>query len=206
MKLKIIAVGPLYVNCIIFSVKSECIIFDPGDDFEEIKNYITENNLEPLYILNTHGHFDHIGAVEQLKKEYGIPFYISDKDQFLIKESAEHAKFFGLEPRPVPVIDKNVSDGNIFQIENVFIKAVKTPGHTPGGMSYLVENKNIIITGDSLFHLSVGRTDFPYSNHEELISGIKNGIMSINDEVMVIPGHGETTTVGFERKYNPYLK
>lgn len=206
MNLKIISVGPLFVNCIIFSVNSKCIIFDPGDDFEIIREYINDNKLEPLYILNTHGHFDHIGAVQQLKDEYSIPFYISEKDIFLLEESSAHAKFFGLEPRPVPIIDKNVSDGKVFQIENVFIKSIKTPGHTPGGMSYLLENQKIVVTGDSLFHLSVGRTDFPYSNHDELVSSIKKGIMSLDDEVVVIPGHGERTTVGFERKYNPYLK
>jgi glyoxylase-like metal-dependent hydrolase (beta-lactamase superfamily II) len=206
MKLQIFDVGPLYVNCSIFSVNNKCIIFDPGDDFNEIDEYITENRLEPLFILNTHGHFDHIGAVAELKNKYKIPFYISEKDDFIMEDSAKQAVLFGMPKRQTPKIDKNVQDGDIFEIEGIKIIAISTPGHTPGGMCYLIDGQNILISGDTLFYLSVGRTDFPYSDHTALIKGIKEKLLILPDETVVIPGHGDRTTIGFEKKTNPFLR
>lgn len=206
MKLQILNVGPLYVNCSIFSVNDKCIIFDPGDDFPEIDQYIERNKLTPLYILNTHGHFDHIGAVNDLKEKYNIPFYVSKRDEQIMEDSAKQAAIFGLPARKSPIIDKNVNDGDIFEIEGVKIKAIATPGHTPGGMCYLIENQNILISGDSLFYHSIGRTDFSYSDFKTLVSSIKNKLFKLPDETVVIPGHGDKTTIGFEKKNNPFLR
>lgn len=206
MKLQILNVGPLYVNCSIFSVNDKCIIFDPGDDFPEIDQYIERNKLTPLYILNTHGHFDHIGAVNDLKENYNIPFYVSKRDEQIMEDSAKQAAIFGLPARKSPIIDKNVNDGDIFEIEGVKIKAIATPGHTPGGMCYLIENQNILISGDTLFYLSIGRTDFSYSDFKTLVSSIKNKLFKLPDETVVIPGHGDKTTIGFEKKTNPFLR
>jgi len=206
MKLQILNVGPLYVNCSIFSVNDKCIIFDPGDDFSEIDEYIGKNNLTPLFILNTHGHFDHIGAVNELKKKYNIPFYVSKKDEQIMEDSAKQAVVFGLPPRKAPIIDKDVNDNDTFEIEGVKIRAIATPGHTPGGMCYLIENQNILISGDSLFYLSIGRTDFPYSDFDALVNAIKNKLFKLPNETVVIPGHGDKTTIGFEKQTNPFLR
>lgn len=206
MKLQILNVGPLNVNCSIFSVNDKCIIFDPGDDFPKIDQYIEKNKLTPLYILNTHGHFDHIGAVNDLKENYNIPFCVSKRDEQIMEDSAKQAAIFGLPARKSPIIDKNVSDGDIFEIEGVKIKAIATPGHTPGGMCYLIENQNILISGDTLFYLSIGRTDFSYSDFKALVSSIKNKLFKLPDETVVIPGHGDKTTIGFEKKTNTLLR
>ncbi|MBZ4642699.1 MAG: metallo-beta-lactamase family protein [Deferribacteraceae bacterium] len=206
MKLQILDVGPLYVNCSIFSVNGKCIIFDPGDDFNAIDEYITKNKLKPLYILNTHGHFDHIGAVDELKDKYNIPFYMSKKDEKIMEETAKQAVLFGLPPRKAPKIDRDIKDEDIFEIENIKIKALATPGHTPGGMCFHILNQKIVISGDTLFYLSVGRTDFPYSDFDALVKGIKSKLFTLPDDTVVIPGHGEKTTIGFEKKTNPFLR
>lgn len=207
MKLDHIVVRPLFVNCFFLSDdKGNLVIFDPGGDADLIIDKIESENLTPKMILNTHGHFDHIGAVSKLQEKYNIPFYIHKDDEFLLPESAKHAIYFGAEPAPTPVANKNVKDGDVFEFGGGTIKVLHTPGHTPGCVCYLIEPINALITGDTLFCEAVGRTDFPYGDHSMLLKSISEKLLTLDDEVKVYPGHEEFSNIGYERKNNPYIK
>jgi len=207
MKLDHMVVRPLFVNCFFLSDDDgNLIVFDPGGDADLIIDKIESENLKPKMILNTHGHFDHIGAVSELKEKYGIPFYIHKDDEFLLGQSKSHASLFGAEPAPVPAADGYVKDGDEIEFGGGKIKVLHTPGHTPGGVCYFIEPINAVITGDTLFCEGIGRSDFPYANHLELINGIAEKLLTLDDAVTVHPGHEEFSTIGWEKKNNPYLR
>ncbi len=206
MKIDVLQVGPLMVNCYIVHDSGECIIVDPGGDFEKIREYIDNSGINPVGIFNTHGHFDHIGAVNKLKEYYGINFYLHESDVFIVEESASHSAFFGIKEIEVPKVDKYVEDNECHNFGNVSFKVLHTPGHSPGGVCYYFESEKSVFTGDSLFELSIGRTDFPYGNMEKLVESIKNKIFTLGDDAQVYPGHGEKTTVLKEKRYNPFVK
>jgi len=206
MKIDVLQVGPLMVNCYIVHDSGECIIIDPGGDFEKIREHVDNSGVKPVGIFNTHGHFDHILAVNKLKEYYGINFYLHKSDVFIVEESASHGAFFGIDVKGIPKVDKYVNDGEYYSFGSVSFKVLHTPGHSPGGVCYYFENEKSIFTGDTLFELSIGRTDFPYGNMDELVASIKNKILPLDDDVWVYPGHGEKTTVFKEKRYNPFLK
>lgn len=206
MDVNVLQVGPLMVNCYIVHDSENCIIIDPGDEPEKIINYIKNSGMKPLAIFNTHGHFDHIGAVKKLKEEFGIKFYIHENDVFLVKEAASHGVFFGFMNVEIPEVDEYVKDGDEYRFGELSFNVIHTPGHSPGGVCYYFEKENIIFSGDTLFELSIGRTDFPYGDIDELIHSIKNKLFILGNDVIVYPGHGEKTTIKKERDNNMFLK
>jgi len=206
MDVNVIQVGPLMVNCYIVHDSENCLIIDPGDEPDKIINYIKNSGFKPLGIFNTHGHFDHIGAVKRLKEEFGIKFYIHESDVFLVKESASHGAFFGVMGVESPEIDEYVKDGDVFDFDGLSFKVIHTPGHSPGGVCYYFEREKTVFSGDTLFELSVGRTDFPYGDMDMLINSIKNKLFSLGDDITVYPGHGEKTNIRKERENNMFLK
>lgn len=206
MNINTLVVGPLGVNCsILDDGKGNCIIFDPGDDFDVIVNFMESNNLKPVKILNTHGHFDHLGAVQKLRKKYKIYFYIHKGDEQLTKLASQTASMYGLPAVEVPEIDSFFVENDIFDFGDISIKVIATPGHSAGGVCFLIEKMNLLIAGDTLFRGSVGRTDFPYADHNSLISNIKNKLFILDDSIEVITGHGEPTTIGYEKRNNPFI-
>jgi glyoxylase-like metal-dependent hydrolase (beta-lactamase superfamily II) len=205
MDINVIPVGPLQVNCTILSDNNEAILFDPGDDFGTIKNYLDEKNLKPIKILNTHAHFDHIGAVQKIREFYKIPFYLHKDDEELLKMAPQTSMMVGFPIAEVPEIDSFLKEGDVFELGELEIRVIETPGHTLGGVCFYIDRLKLLIAGDTLFRESVGRTDFPYADHDMLISSIKNKLMKLDDEVQVITGHGEFTTIEHEKKYNPFL-
>jgi len=198
-------VGSYMSNCYIVGsdTTKEAAIIDPGAEFNRIDNKITELGLIPKMILLTHAHGDHIGAVEQLIKKYNIPVYIHEDDaSALVDSNINFSKvLFRKEIAINP--DVKLKDGDKIELGGLTFEIIHTPGHTPGGISIKVGN--IMMTGDTLFNKSIGRTDFPGGSFEEIISSIKDKIFKYDDDIIVYPGHNSPTTIKSEKMGNPFV-
>lgn len=182
----------------------EAAVIDWGGDFELVNNFLNENNLKLNFVLNTHGHFDHIMADDEVQKKLGVPVYAHRDDLELINYLPIQLQMFGIESGiNAPEIDHFVEDGDVLKLGSYEIKVIHTPGHSQGGVCYLIEDK--LFAGDTLFLECIGRTDFPYGNHQQLIESIKNKLMILPDETQVFSGHGDNTTIGHERKFNSFI-
>lgn len=205
MKLNTIVVGPLGVNCYIISKDDKAVIIDPGGDAPEIVKFLETNNLVPVAIVNTHGHFDHIGGVDELVKKYDIPFYIHKDDEFLVGHGAQTAMMFGTPAITNPTVTNYLSDEEELELSGINIKVMHTPGHSPGGVALYIKEIASVITGDTVFLESIGRSDFPYASHDQLLNSIKTKLITLPDETKVYPGHGPASSIGHEKEYNPFL-
>lgn len=205
MNIKVLTVGPLAENCIIYSQNGKCIIFDPGDEGEKIIEYIKQNSFEPLYILNTHGHFDHIGAVRYLQEHFDIPFYLHSDDSYLIKSGVE-SMLFGFIRIEIPEKICFLKDNELIKFENQEFLVIHTPGHTKGSVCFYNDKSGVLISGDTLFYTAVGRTDLPGGNYKSLINSIKTRLLTLPDNTIVYPGHDRETNIGFEKLHNPFLQ
>ncbi len=203
MKIITFPVGELGVNTYIISGDGTgCAVIDPGGDAQKIKNALAENGLVARCILLTHGHFDHIGAVAELKRG-GIPVYISAQDKDMLDDDVKNmAKPFNMTVEH-PTADVFVGDGDVISVADLEIKVIATPGHTPGGVCYLAEDN--LFSGDTLFAHSVGRCDHPGGNHLLLIRSVKEKLLCLPAETKVYPGHGHATDIGTEKRFNPFL-
>jgi hydroxyacylglutathione hydrolase len=188
--LKKLVVGMYQSNCYILGCKEtkEGAVIDPGDEVARIVNEITRAELTIKYILLTHGHVDHVGGVADLKKAIKAPVLIHKQDVVEL----------GIEP------DGYLSDGQEIQVGNYTLKIIHTPGHTRGGVC--IHAPGVVFTGDTLFAGSIGRSDMPGGNHEQLIEGVVKKIFPLEDELRVYPGHGPHTTIGRERQANPWFR
>ena len=194
-----IPAGIYDANCYILVEENtkECGIIDPGGDSERLISQIDKLNAKPKFILLTHGHMDHVGGVIDLVKKYNIPFYISKADE----EYMEKDDFvFGTLPKASGYLKEN----DILKLGDEIIKVLETPGHTKGGLCFLLNNDKVF-TGDTLFNGSIGRTDFIGGSMSEIINSIKEKLLPLGDRVDVYPGHGDMTTIEHEKKYNPFL-
>jgi glyoxylase-like metal-dependent hydrolase (beta-lactamase superfamily II) len=205
MNYEILIVGPLETNCyLVYSQdSSECAVVDPGAEADRIFQLIAQKNLKPALILNTHGHIDHIGANKDVKEKYNIPLYIHSADGPMLEnvQQSEMAIFLGAMDSPSP--DHFLHDGDKIKIGKSFLKVIHTPGHSPGSVSFLGDG--FLLSGDTLFFGGVGRTDLPGGSWKEMESSIKNKILTMPDEMKVLPGHGPFTTVGQEKRANPFI-
>ncbi len=201
---KTITVGALETNCyIIFDGKNNAIIIDPGGEPEKIQSFIERKNLKPLRIINTHGHADHCGGNRFFKEKYSIPISIH-KDEIEILNSFENKFIFPLMGgRPSPAPDRLLEDGEMIRFGEINLRIIHTPGHTPGSISIFTDG--ILFSGDLIFSGSVGRTDLPGGSWKELLNSIKNKILTLPDETLILPGHGPSTTVKEERENNPFI-
>jgi len=196
-------VGSLSTNCYLYYLKSKnCIIIDPGDDAEYIIDTISRLQLNPLAIIATHGHFDHILAVNQLKKTFGISFCCNKNDQFLVNSMKKRATRW--LPRKIyeqnPKIDINLQKN--YKIEDISFTILSTPGHTPGSICLYIKKDNILFSGDTIFSEgAVGRYDFSYSNKLDLEKSI-HLILQLSNQTKIYPGHGENTYVKKEKNYH----
>lgn len=206
MKLERLTLRLLSENCYIYYNNGECIIFDPGSDFEYIKAYIDKHNLKVNSILLTHCHFDHIGAVSQLKKHYNTKVMCHQEDLMNLNTANRSMEYYGLGSIEIPEIDKFVIDNELIPFQDTVIKVIHTPGHTKGSVCYYMEQDKYLISGDTLFLESVGRTDFPGGSHEELMDSIQNKIYTLPNDVTVFPGHGFHTTIEHEKENNPFVQ
>ena len=204
MNIDCLIVGPFMENCFLVSKESgEAIIIDPGDDEETIISLIKKKNLNPLAILATHAHIDHVGAVNRLKKDYGIPFYLNAADLKLLSSLNEQASMVGFSFGEIPSVDNFLKEDSALEIGGFQIEVICTPGHTQGGTCY--KFGNFIFTGDTLFHGSIGRTDLPGGNYNQIMSSIMKKLVPLSGNTIVHCGHGENTTIENEKKSNPFI-
>lgn len=187
-------VGIYAENCYIVAdlETKECIVIDPGADFGRIFSRVREKDLKVKYILLTHGHFDHIGAVTELQNATGAPVCINFGDEELYQAAIKPSE--------------EILDGAEYTVGAFRLKVIATPGHTQGGVCFYIEEKGILFAGDTLFYRSVGRTDLLGGNHRQLIKGIIEKLMVLPDETVVYPGHGMRTTIGEERRHNLFIQ
>lgn len=207
MFIETIVVGPLGVNCFILGDKqgNEGVIVDPGADCEMILGAVNRLGLKVKYLINTHGHFDHVGCNRQVLEATGAEFLIHEKDVALLQMASRSARKYGLEVEDSPLPNRYLNDGMRLDFGRRSIEVLHTPGHTEGGCCLLLRNEGLVITGDTLFADSVGRTDLPGGSHDLLIQSIKEKLLPLDDETVVWPGHGPSSTIGQERRQNPYI-
>jgi glyoxylase-like metal-dependent hydrolase (beta-lactamase superfamily II) len=203
--LEILTVGALATNCYILGDEEtqQGVVIDPGGDFEIIEAHLKKLKLSVKYIILTHGHVDHIGALSQLKKATKAEILIHSKDSAMLYDPNQNLSIFSGDEIIATKADKTLEEGDIIQCGGIKIKVLHTPGHTPGGISLLTDK--MIFTGDALFCGSIGRTDFPGSSYQELISSIKDRLLSKDDDFIIYPGHGPSSTIGEEKRHNPFL-
>lgn len=201
-----IVVGSLFSNCYIVwdQESSKGVIIDPGDDQNKILTNIKKNSIKIEKIMITHGHFDHIGAVSALKKELNVDFLANKGDLFFIDEGKDAAKRWGINIDQPPKPDKFIEEGDEISVGRFIFKVLSTPGHSPGGVCYLY-NK-ILFSGDTLFQGSIGRTDFRKGSLKDLIKSIKERLYHLPDDTIVYTGHGPSTTIGYEKKFNAFVR
>lgn len=197
MIIKTVLAGMYEENCYLVMDEDtkELAIIDPGGQPKLVEREIEKLGGKPKYILLTHGHMDHVDGVVELVNNLKVPFYINK-----IEEEYMHDQFvYG----SLPNASGYLKDGDVIELGNLKIKVIETPGHTAGGLCFLTEDK--LFTGDTLFNGSVGRSDFPGGNGMLLIKSIKEKLLPLGDNIEVYPGHGGTSTIGYEKKINPFL-
>ena len=205
MKIKRIVVGVYSVNCyIVYNSNGDGFIVDPGGDFDDITKFITENNITPKFILLTHGHRDHIGAVNQVKELYNIPVFAPLKEKELLMDSTINLSKSIPPFKPIRLsADRWLNDGEEIDFYENKMKIIDTPGHTSGSISILMDD--VIFTGDTLFNMSIGRTDLPTGSIEDMQNSLKK-LYKLNDDLKVLPGHGAESIMKYEKENNPFLK
>jgi glyoxylase-like metal-dependent hydrolase (beta-lactamase superfamily II) len=212
MEIKAFTFNPFQENTFVLfdETGGECAIVDPGCNSDRensiIADYIDSRELKPKYILLTHAHIDHILGLSFMIEKYGLIPFVHPEDDFLIDSATAVAQMYGLNYRP-PVNSETqaLEDNMILKLGNCEIKVLHCPGHSPGGVCFYCEKDGFVISGDVLFHSSIGRTDLPGGQYDQLIESIQKKLMVLADETVVYPGHMEFTTIGYERYNNPFL-
>ena len=182
MQIERLTLKLLAENCYIYHNEKECIIFDPGSDYEYIKSYIENKNLSVKMILLTHCHFDHVGAVSDLKDYFNAKVMCHKDDLLMLKSANKSAANYGLMPVKIPEIDEFFNDNDIINFNEIEIKVIHTPGHSAGSVCFYVKDDGFLISGDTLFLESVGRTDFPSGSHDDLEKSIRTKLYILPDD------------------------
>ncbi len=206
LEVKHMVVGAVATNCYLAenTRTKEGFIIDPGYSAGKIAEIIESDGVNPVAVLLTHGHFDHVMAAEELAKKYGIPVYAHEKEQETLE--TPHINLSGMMGQSLVFhADRYVRDGEELNLAGFQIQVLHTPGHTLGGVCYYLKNEKTLFSGDTLFCQSVGRTDFPTGSASTLIRSIREKLMPLPDDTTVYTGHEDMTTIGMERKYNPFL-
>lgn len=194
---------------VIYDDTRQAIILDPGCYFPEeqhtITRFIADNKLKPQYIANTHGHIDHILGMNFLKSHYGIPVIMHPEDLGILKSGRAFGNMLGIQTEEPEEPDRWIKASEKLEFGHDFFHVYHVPGHSPGSIALYNENHNLVFAGDVLFKRAIGRTDLPGGNHQQLINSIKDQLLKLNNDTMVYPGHGETTTIGEEKDENPFL-
>jgi glyoxylase-like metal-dependent hydrolase (beta-lactamase superfamily II) len=208
IEIRKLPLGPLQTNCYILACETtmEAAIIDPSWDGRSILAAADDGGWQISHILLTHAHFDHVAGLDDLKKLSGAPIYAHQDAANALGEATMSAAFFGLRIPSPPPVDHFITDGETLQVGNLSVKAIYTPGHAPGHLSFHLPEYRVIFDGDVLFMDGIGRTDLPGGDHETLMRTIRERLLTLPDETRVFPGHGEPTTIGDERYKNPFLQ
>ena len=208
MILETFPVGPLACNCTILGDEEagEAIVIDPGDEVGRIQLRLTELGLKLKQILVTHAHIDHVGGALKLKRLTGAPIFLNESDLPLLKMMQMQAGWLGVATPETAPPDENLSDGLLVGLDRYPAQVLHTPGHTQGSVCLHFAPLKMLIAGDTLFAGSIGRTDLPGGNSRQIIDSIHSRLLALPDETKVLPGHGPSTTIGAERKSNPFLR
>ncbi len=201
-------VGPLQCNCTILGDEEagEAIVIDPGDEIGRIHRRLVELGLKLKQILVTHGHIDHVGGALKLKRLTGAPILLNEDDLPQLKMMAEQAAWLGVDAPETAPPDAPLADGLVVGLDRYSAKVLHTPGHTQGSVCLHFAPLKMLIAGDTLFAGSIGRTDLPGGNPHQILDSIHSRLLALPDETAVLPGHGPATTIGAERKSNPFLR
>lgn len=206
MKIGQCRVGMVMTNCygLLNTETKEMILVDPGDSPETVSRMVDQLEGKPVAILLTHGHYDHILAVEALRDRYKVPVYACRKEERLLGDTS--LNLTGQVRRPVALHPEMlVDDLERFTLAGFSIQAIHTPGHTEGSVCYYFPEENLLVSGDTLFHGSVGRTDLPTGNGREIMASLKRLLEMLPEDTDVLPGHESATTIGYEKRYNPFV-
>lgn len=210
MKVTTLMVGPLQANCYLLAegTGTPAAIIDPGGDGPLIKAAVERDNLQPVVIIDTHGHIDHIAANSYLRELYQIPLLIHAADADSLTDPVLNLSALGLGNAGSLPPDRLLRDGDEIEVGALRLEVLHTPGHTPGGICLLLKQigaTDIVFTGDTLFAAGVGRTDFPGGSMEELMNSIRNKLLVLPEDTVIYPGHGPASTIGREKASNPFL-
>ena len=212
MKIKKFEFNMFPVNCYILSDESgEAVVIDAGcfypEEKQRLKDYLSDNNLKLKHVLNTHLHLDHIFGNPFLFQEYGLSPECGQQDEFLLDQASSMARSFGfLYEEKQPALGRYVCEGDTITFGNIELKAFHVPGHSPGSIVYYCKEAACLFSGDVLFYGSIGRTDLKGGNFDELREGICNHLFTLPEETRVYPGHGPSTSIGYEKKNNPFFR
>ncbi len=196
---------------IAYTHNGECAIVDPGMLFPEEEQRLVDSidnlKLKPQMLLQTHLHLDHVFGTAFVSRQWGLKPIAHEKDEFMISRTIEMAKEFGVELKEnPPTPGKYLKDGDVLKLGAYAFQVIHVPGHSPGGIVFYCKEENVLLAGDVLFNGSIGRSDLPGGNQLELIDGIRKRLLTLPDEVTVYPGHGPVTTIGEEKRNNPFLQ
>jgi len=207
MILESFPVGPLACNCTILGDEEarEAIVIDPGDEVGRIHRRLAELGLKLKQILVTHAHIDHVGGALKLKQLTGAPILLNENDLPLLEMMEAQAAWLGVRTPEIALPDESLSDGQVVGLETYPAQVLYTPGHTQGSVCLHFAPLKLLVAGDTLFAGSIGRTDLPGGNFDQIIDSLHSRLLTLPDETRVLPGHGPATTIGEERRVNPFL-
>lgn len=194
---------------ILYDETKEALIIDPGcytqPEKDELAKFISETGLKPVKLLNTHAHIDHVLGNNFVAGKYGLKLEMHEADADLLRSAPVYGQMWGIKPEPSPEPSVFLKEGDVVRFGNSKLDVLFTPGHCPGSITFFSKDEKFAIVGDVLFYGSIGRTDLPGGNHELLISSIREKLFPLGDNMVVYPGHGPSTTIGFEKQHNPFL-
>ena len=211
MKVKKFTFNPVSVNAyLLWDETKEAVLIDPACFYPaeelELSRFIENEGLKIVHILNTHGHFDHLMGNDFASAKWNLQVKIHSGDAFMAGQARQHAVLFGITMKNPTATSEPLKEGDLIRFGNSSLRVIHVPGHSPGSVAFYEKEDQLLVVGDILFEGSVGRTDLPGGSHELLISGIKEKLLTLGEEVVVYPGHGGHTTIGWEKRTNPYLK
>jgi len=204
---KILPVGLLQCNCSIIGDETtrEAMVIDPGDNIEDVLAIVRQHNLEVKQIVITHAHIDHVGGAMKLRAQTGAPILLNQNDYALLKMLDVQATWIGVAAPGDVAIEASIADGESLRTGSLTANVLHTPGHTEGSICLYFPAEKLLIAGDTLFARSIGRTDLPGGSYEKIMRSLRDRVLTLPDDTVVIPGHGPRTTIGEEREENPFL-